>query len=42
MAAALLSVGASLADPSLPPVELAALAVVCSVILNLDEVLTRP
>ncbi len=37
----LLSVGESPADNTLPPAELAAMAGVCSLILNLDEVLCR-
>ena len=41
-AEALLSVGASSRDESIDTLDLAAHAVVCSVILNLDEVLTRP
>ena len=41
-ASALLGVGEALPDPKIEPAELAAHAVVCGVILNLDEVLTRP
>ncbi len=41
-ARALLSVGESALGSDAPPAELAALAVVCGVVLNLDEVLTRP
>ncbi|WP_193211567.1 PSD1 and planctomycete cytochrome C domain-containing protein [Luteolibacter marinus] len=41
-AAALLAVGESPVDPSLDPVEHAALAQVCSMLLNLSETLTRP
>ncbi|MCA8975054.1 MAG: PSD1 domain-containing protein [Planctomycetes bacterium] len=40
-AAALLAVGDSVRDPTLPAAELAALAIVTSILLNLDEVLTR-
>jgi cytochrome c553 len=40
-AAKLLSVGESPADASLDPAELAACAVLCNLILNLDETLTR-
>ncbi|MCA8950014.1 MAG: hypothetical protein KDE27_10960, partial [Planctomycetes bacterium] len=38
----LLAVGASAVDPSHPRAQLAATAVVASIVLNLDEVLTRP
>jgi len=38
----LLAVGESSRDESLDPAELAAWTVVCSTILNLDEVITRP
>ena len=41
-AGALLAVGDSPADATLDAADLAAHAVVCAVILNLDEVLTRP
>jgi hypothetical protein len=40
-AAALLRVGATAADPSLPPAELAAAASVASMILSLDETITK-
>jgi hypothetical protein len=40
-ALALISVGESPFHPELPPAELAAMSVVCSIILNLDEVLTK-
>ncbi len=40
-AAHLLKVGESLADPMVDPVELAAWAEICSMILNLDETITR-
>ena len=41
-ARALLAVGSAPWEPSLEPADLAALTVVCSLILNLDEALTRP
>jgi hypothetical protein len=37
----LLTVGESKPDPALDPVELAAYATVCGLLLNLDETLTR-
>ncbi|MDA0375339.1 MAG: hypothetical protein O2865_16270, partial [Planctomycetota bacterium] len=41
-ARALLEVGASRAEATLEPADLAALTLVANTILNLDEVLTRP
>ena len=41
-ALALLGTGDSIPDAAIPTAELAAHAIVCAVILNLDEVLTRP
>ena len=40
-AAALLAVGASKSDPKLNPKELAAWTTVASIILNLDETITK-
>ncbi|MBK9386959.1 MAG: DUF1553 domain-containing protein [Planctomycetes bacterium] len=40
-ARALLSVGEHRSDPSLPPVELAAMTLLCNELLNLDEVLNK-
>jgi hypothetical protein len=37
----LLQVGASMSDPTLPPVELAAWTLVASQVMNLDESLTK-
>lgn len=41
-AAALIAIGESAPDSSLAPVELASMTVICSILLNLDEVLSKP
>jgi uncharacterized protein DUF1553/uncharacterized protein DUF1549/cytochrome c len=41
-AATLIAVGESVADAALPQAELASMTVICSILLNLDEVLSKP